>query len=122
MTYCVGFCLQDGLVLLSDTRTNAGPDNIANFGKMHVVAPGDRVIAMMTSGNLAVTQAVTARVLEGAGIGAHEPFETLMTVTSMYDAAQLEHFRDFPIRNWDSQTRRTVIRFASLEAMNGEGL
>jgi putative proteasome-type protease len=89
MTYCVGFCLQDGLVLLSDTRTNAGPDNIANFGKMHVVAPGDRVIAMMTSGNLAVTQAVTARVLEGAGIGANEPFETLMTVTSMYDAAQL---------------------------------
>jgi len=89
MTYCVGFCLQDGLVLLSDTRTNAGPDNIANFGKMHVVAPGDRVIAMMTSGNLAVTQAVTARVLEGAGIDASEPFETLMTVTSMYDAARL---------------------------------
>ena len=89
MTYCVGFCLQDGLVLLSDTRTNAGPDNIANFGKLHVAAPGDRVIAMMTSGNLAVTQAVTARVLEGAGIGAGEPFETLMTVKSMYDAAQL---------------------------------
>lgn len=89
MTYCVGFCLQDGLVLLSDTRTNAGPDNIANFGKLHVAAPGDRVIAMMTSGNLAVTQAVTARVLEGAGIGAGEPFETLMTVKSMYEAAQL---------------------------------
>lgn len=89
MTYCVGFCLQDGLVLLSDTRTNAGPDNIANFGKLHVAAPGDRVIAMMTSGNLAVTQAVTARVLEGAGIGVGEPFETLMTVKSMYEAAQL---------------------------------
>ncbi len=89
MTYCVGFCLEGGLVLLSDTRTNAGPDNIANFGKLHVAAPGDRVIAMMTSGNLAVTQAVTARVLEGAGIGAGEPFETLMTVKSMYEAAQL---------------------------------
>lgn len=89
MTYCVGFCLQDGLVLLSDTRTNAGPDNIANFGKLHVAAPGDRVIAMMTSGNLAVTQAVTARVMEGAGLAAGEPFETLMTVKSMYDAAQL---------------------------------
>lgn len=89
MTYCVGFCLQDGLVLLSDTRTNAGPDNIANFQKLHVVAPGDRVIALMTSGNLAVTQAVTARVLEGAGIGSNEQFETLMTVGSMYEAAQL---------------------------------
>jgi putative proteasome-type protease len=43
----------------------------------------------MTSGNLAVTQAVTSRVLEGAGIDASEPFETLMTVKSMYDAARL---------------------------------
>lgn len=89
MTYCVGLCLQDGFVMLSDTRTNAGPDNIASFGKMHVIAPGDRVIAMMSAGNLAVTQAVTSRVLEGAGIAGHEPFETLMTVTSMYDAALL---------------------------------
>lgn len=89
MTYCVGLFLQDGLVLLSDTRTNAGPDNIASFGKLHVAAPGDRVIAMMTSGNLAVTQAVVARVMEGAGVDASEPFETLYTVKSMYDAADL---------------------------------
>ena len=89
MTYCVGFYLQDGLVLLSDTRTNAGPDSMATFGKMHVVAPGDRVITMMTAGNLAVTQAVVSRVCEGAGISADEPFETLMTVKSMYDAAEL---------------------------------
>jgi putative proteasome-type protease len=89
MTYCVGLFLQDGLVLLSDTRTNAGPDSIATFGKMHVVAPGDRMIAMMTAGNLAVTQAVVSRVCEGAGIGPDEPFETLMTVKSMYEAAEL---------------------------------
>lgn len=89
MTYCVGLCLQDGLVFLSDTRTNAGPDNIATFNKMHVVAPGDRVIAMMTSGNLAVTQAVAARVIEGAGLGPDEPLNTLLTVPSMFDAAQL---------------------------------
>jgi putative proteasome-type protease len=89
MTYCVGLCLQDGLVLLSDTRTNAGPDSIATFGKMHVIAPGDRVIVMMTAGNLAVTQAVVARVVEGAGIGPDDPFETLMTVQSMYEAAEL---------------------------------
>ncbi len=89
MTYCVGLFLQDGLVLLSDTRTNAGPDSIATFGKMHVIAPGDRVIVMMTAGNLAVTQAVVARVCEGAGIAPDEPFETLMTVKSMYEAAEL---------------------------------
>ena len=89
MTYCVGFCLQDGLVLLSDTRTNAGPDNIASFTKMNVVAPGDRVIAMMSAGNLAVTQAVVARVIDGLGLDQNEPYETLMTVKSMYEAAQL---------------------------------
>jgi putative proteasome-type protease len=89
MTYCVGLCLQDGLVLLADTRTNAGPDNIASFSKMNVVAPGDRVIAMMSAGNLAVTQAVAARVIDGTGLDPNEPFETLMTVKSMYEAAQL---------------------------------
>ncbi len=89
MTYCVGFFLQEGLVLLSDTRTNAGPDNIASFGKMNVVAPGDRVIGMMSSGNLAVTQAVAARVIDGAGIPAGETFNTLLTVKSMYEAAEL---------------------------------
>jgi putative proteasome-type protease len=89
MTYCVGLCLKDGLVLLSDTRTNAGPDNIASFTKMNVVAPGDRVIAMMSAGNLAVTQAVAARVIDGLGLDPDQPFETLMTVKSMYEAAQL---------------------------------
>lgn len=89
MTYCLGLCLEDGLVLLSDTRTNAGPDNIASFPKMHVAAPSDRVIAIMTSGNLAVTQAVVARVMEGSGVGPDEPFETLFTVKSMYEAAEL---------------------------------
>ncbi len=89
MTYCVGLCLQDGLVLLSDTRTNAGPDSIASFSKMNAAAPGDRVIAMMSAGNLAVTQAVAARVIDGLGLDQNEPFETLMTVKSMYDAAQL---------------------------------
>ncbi len=89
MTYCVGLCLQDGLVLLADTRTNAGPDNIASFGKLSVVAPGDRVIAMMSAGNLAVTQAVTARVIDAVGLDPNEPINTLLTVKSMYEAAEL---------------------------------
>lgn len=89
MTYCVGLNLQGGLVLLSDTRTNAGPDNIASFTKMHVVAPGDRVIALMSAGNLAVTQAVCARVIDGIGLEPDEPLETLLTVKTMHDAARL---------------------------------
>lgn len=89
MTYCVGLNLSEGLVLLSDTRTNAGPDALASYGKMTVVAPGDRVIAMMAAGNLAVTQAVVARVTEGSGLSPNTPLETLLTVPSMYEAARL---------------------------------
>jgi len=46
MTYCVGMCLNDGLVMMSDSRTNAGVDNISTFGKMTVCEiPGERVVA-----------------------------------------------------------------------------
>lgn len=65
MTYCVGMILDEGLVLMSDTRTNSGVDNISVFRKMyHWCKPGERVIAMMTAGNLATTQAVTSRLEE----------------------------------------------------------
>ncbi|MCC6468497.1 MAG: peptidase [Alphaproteobacteria bacterium] len=86
MTYCVGILLKDGLVMLSDSRTNAGVDNIATFRKMTVwEQPGERVIALMTSGNLAVSQAVVAYLDEGLGEGG----DTIMTVPSMFRAAQL---------------------------------
>ncbi|MFM8542249.1 MAG: peptidase, partial [Chakrabartia sp.] len=59
MTYCVGMALSRGLVLMSDTRTNAGVDNISTFRKMfHWEVPGERVIAIMTAGNLATTQSL----------------------------------------------------------------
>ena len=91
MTYCVGLCLQDGLVFLSDTRTNAGVDNIATFSKMHVVeVPGERVIVALTAGNLAVTQAVMNRVLESMpGPEGEEPNKTLAQVSSMIEAVEL---------------------------------
>lgn len=88
MTYCVALRLEAGLVMLSDTRTTAGVDHISTFSKMHVFdVPGERVIAMMTAGNLAVTQAV-ANLL-------HEGFEfegkpmTLRKAPTMFKAAQL---------------------------------
>ncbi len=88
MTYCVGLYLKEGLVLLSDTRTNAGVDNISVFSKMHVVeVPGERFIGLLTAGNLAVTQAVINLLSEGvetAGVT-----ETLHTVPSTLRAAQL---------------------------------
>ena len=63
MTYCVAVRVSDGLVMLSDTRTNAGVDNISRFSKMFTwEVPGERVIAIMTSGNLSITQGVITRI------------------------------------------------------------
>jgi putative proteasome-type protease len=65
MTYCVGMMLDKGLVLMSDTRTNSGVDNISTFRKMfYWSVPGERIVAVMTAGNLATTQAVISRLQE----------------------------------------------------------
>jgi len=88
MTYCVGLYLKDGLVMLSDTRTAAGVDNISTFSKMHIYEiPGERFMTVMTAGNLAVTQAVVNMLHEGIDTG--ERVETLYTVPGMFRAAQL---------------------------------
>jgi putative proteasome-type protease len=65
MTYCVGLLLDEGMVLLSDTRTNAGLDNIATYRKMFTFEePGERVIAIAAAGSLSVTQTTIARLRE----------------------------------------------------------
>ena len=88
MTYCVGLDLKDGLVLLSDTRTNAGVDNISIFSKMHVFErPGERVIVLLGAGNLAITQSIVSLLQEG--IERDGVPETPLTVKSMFRAAQL---------------------------------
>ena len=63
MTYCVGLLLKAGMVLLSDTRTNAGLDNISTYRKMFTFdVPGERVICILTAGSLSVTQTTIARL------------------------------------------------------------
>ncbi len=65
MTYCVGLLLNEGMVCLSDTRTNAGLDNISTYRKMFTFEnPGERVIVIMTAGSLSVTQTTIARLHE----------------------------------------------------------
>jgi putative proteasome-type protease len=88
MTYCVGLHLEHGLVLVSDTRTNAGVDNVSTFSKMHVIErPGERVLTLLTAGNLAVTQAVVNLLSEGIEVDGAT--ETLLDVPTMFRAAQL---------------------------------
>ncbi|MEM1315300.1 MAG: peptidase [Pseudomonadota bacterium] len=91
MTYCVGLRLDAGLVMLSDTRTNAGLDNISRFGKMfHWERPGDRAVVAMTAGNLSITQGViTALDTACRRASAGEDVECLLTCESMFRAAQL---------------------------------
>ncbi|GAB1364404.1 proteasome-type protease [Rhodobacter sp.] len=65
MTYCVGLLLNEGIVCLSDTRTNAGLDNISTYRKMFSFEdPGERVIVIMTAGSLSVTQTALAQLRE----------------------------------------------------------
>ena len=88
MTYCVGLYLNQGLVLLSDTRTNAGVDHISTFSKMNVEeVPGERMIAMLSSGNLSISQQVWSRLQEGVWLDGER--HTLHDVPSMFRAAQL---------------------------------
>jgi putative proteasome-type protease len=87
MTYCVATMIDAGIVFASDSRTNAGVDNISTFRKMKTFErPGDRALVIINSGNLAVTQA-TINHLEQAIRRGTEP--NLMSVYSMYDVAEL---------------------------------
>src|ERR1700740_614146 len=88
MTYCVGLLLNDCIVLGSDSRPHAGVDNFATFCKMTVFErPGDRVIVLLSSGNLAGTQAVIS-VLKQRG-DAKEGTPNLWTARTMFDVAVL---------------------------------
>lgn len=84
MTYCVAICLQEGIVFLSDTRTNAGVDDIGLFRKMTIFQKDEqRLFALLSSGNLAITQAVQEILHQGTlfeGIN-------LWSAKSTYEAA-----------------------------------
>src|SRR5258708_14039545 len=88
MTYCVGVLLNDGVVFASDSRTNAGVDNFASFCKMNVFErPGDRVLVLLSSGNLAGTQAVISVLTQNAAIETGKP--TLWTCKTMFDVPRV---------------------------------
>ncbi len=92
MTYCVGIRVAAGLVMLSDTRTNAGMDNISRFTKMFTFQThGERVIAMMTSGNLSITQGVMSRLRRAIQMNEEDGtnLPTVLNAPTLYDAAEL---------------------------------
>ncbi|MEZ5839508.1 MAG: peptidase [Hyphomicrobiales bacterium] len=89
MTYCCGILVRDGLVIIADTRTNAGLDNIATFRKLHIFEePGERLVAVATAGNLAISQSVLSIATEGLENTETGEIETLMNQPSMFKTAQ----------------------------------
>src|SRR5215813_15015980 len=89
MTYCCGILVQAGLVMVADTRTNAGLDNISTFRKLHVFEePGHSVFALASAGNLSLAQSVVSILTEGLENAETGQVETLMNAPSMFQAAQ----------------------------------
>ena len=93
MTYCLALNLNAGLVMLADSRTNAGVDNISTFGKLFTwsSAADSRMIGMMTAGNLSVTQEILSLIEEeNAANGANQDggLETILSAPSMFRVAQ----------------------------------
>jgi putative proteasome-type protease len=90
MTYCVGIRLDAGLVFLSDSRTNAGLDQISTFRKMMIYEkPGDRFMVMLSAGNLSISQSVREILqVEKLDNGEDEPL-TIWNAKSMFDATRV---------------------------------
>jgi putative proteasome-type protease len=89
MTYCCGVLVREGLVMVADTRTNAGLDNISTFRKLHVFnRPGDRIMAVASAGNLSISQSVLSTLTEGLEDPETGERETLIEAPSMFQAAQ----------------------------------
>ena len=113
MTYCLGMNLDAGLVLVSDSRTNAGVDNVGRFEKMRLfVREGDRVVVTLSAGNLSVTQNVLSLLEQRArGGGEH----SLWTAESMYDIACLlgEAMREVQRRDGDYLRKHNIEASAS---------
>jgi putative proteasome-type protease len=90
MTYCCGVLVREGLVMIADTRTNAGLDDVSTFRKLHVFSsPGERLISVMSAGNLSITQSVLTLATEGLENPETKDVETLCTVPTLFRAAQL---------------------------------
>ena len=85
MTYCLAMRLDEGLIFLADTRTNAGVDNVGTYRKLHVLQPApDRVFVVESAGSLATTQEVLDRIDRDLATGVPE---NLATVSYLFEAA-----------------------------------
>ena len=117
MTYCVGLKLNRGLVFMSDTRTNAGVDNVSRFRKLFTwQVPGERALALMTAGNLATTQSVVS-ILEERTKAPSERRPSILEMPTMFQIARyvgetlrdVIHSNSATVQKADSAFNSTII-------------
>jgi putative proteasome-type protease len=121
MTYCIGMLLDEGLLLLSDSRTNAGLDHINSFRKMNVwERPGERVLVLLTAGNLAISQSVI-NVLNERAAGSAEGTPSLLNAPNMFEAATRvgEAVREVHRRDADA-LKEFGVEFAASMVLGGQ--
>ncbi len=119
MTYCVGIMLDSGMIFASDSRTHASVDDFATFCKMNVFERcGDRVIVLLSSGNLAGTQAVVS-LLKQRGDATGVP--NLWNVRTMFDGATLvaDAMRDIERRD-GQYLAESAIKFNASFILGGQ--
>jgi len=113
MTYCAGILVNKGLVMIADTRTNAGLDDVSTYRKLHVfVEPGERVLALATAGNLSISQSVVSLLTEGFENPDTGEVDTLIRMPTMFRAAQLIGHAIRRVRSTEAQALEEArIRF-----------
>lgn len=117
MTYCVAMRLKAGMVFLSDSRTNAGVDQIATFRKMHEFHQRDeRLLVLMSSGNLATTQSVITLLRSRA----NSDNPNVMTCASLYDAAELVGRTSREVIDRDSGQSQGKVDFGCSFILGGQ--
>jgi len=125
MTYCVAMTLDAGMIFASDSRTNAGVDQISRFSKMRTfVRDGDRVIVMLSSGNLSITQNAINTLDQRARAG--DDALNLWNATSMFEVARLlgDTLREVKNRDGPYMTQNNIDPHANFIVggqIRGEG-
>ena len=119
MTYCVAMALNEGLLFASDSRTNAGVDHVSTFCKMTIVeTPGEGVIVMLNSGNLATTQQVVSRIKQHAvktGVA-------LTSMGSLFAVAELlgKELRDVITTTQNEAPEQSSVDFSATFLLGGQ--
>ncbi|OYU15592.1 MAG: peptidase [Alphaproteobacteria bacterium PA4] len=124
MTYCVGILVREGLVMMGDTRTNAGVDNISTYRKLRVLESGEnRVVAVASAGSLSVTQSALSRVALGIVMPDSGEKERLADAPTVFRCAQIvgqalsdaKESIDRVVRDDKIQTDATLLLAGSID-------